>query len=172
MVGVALPSIGADLSMTQSQLQWIVSGYVLGHGGFLLLGGRASDLFGRRRVFVWALAVFATASVVSAVVRVDEAIVALRFVKGIAAAFTVPAGLSIMTTTFAEGPARNKAPSAARVASPWASSSADCSPRSRYRPPCCSPVPSRRRSCSPGSASSRGRGAHRSVSPSSTSPGR
>lgn len=109
MVGVALPSIGADLSMTQSQLQWIVSGYVLGYGGFLLLGGRASDLFGRRRVFLWALAVFATASVVSAVVQVDEAIVALRFVKGIAAAFTVPAGLSIITTTFAEGPARNRA---------------------------------------------------------------
>ncbi len=109
MVGVALPSMGADLGMDQSQLQWIVSGYVLGYGGFLLLGGRASDLFGRRTVFLAALAVFGIASVISAVVEVNSAIVALRFIKGVAAAFTVPAGLSIITTTFAEGPARNKA---------------------------------------------------------------
>ncbi|MGJ0119242.1 MFS transporter [Williamsia sp. MIQD14] len=109
MVGVALPSMGADLGMDQSHLQWIVSGYVLGYGGFLLLGGRASDLFGRRQVFLAALAVFGVASIVSAVVELDAAIIALRFVKGVAAAFTVPAGLSIITTTFAEGPARNRA---------------------------------------------------------------
>lgn len=109
MVGVALPSIGEDLHMGQSQLQWIVSGYVLGYGGLLLLGGRASDLFGRRRVFLVALGVFGVASVASAVVDVNAVIIALRFIKGIAAAFTVPAGLSIITTTFAEGPARNKA---------------------------------------------------------------
>ncbi|MDL9938311.1 MFS transporter [Gordonia sp. ABSL1-1] len=109
MVGVALPSIGADLDMGQGQLQWIVSGYVLGYGGLLLLGGRASDLFGRRRVFLSALAVFGVASVISAVVDLNGLIIALRFVKGVAAAFTVPAGLSIITTTFAEGPARNRA---------------------------------------------------------------
>ncbi|GAC69894.1 putative drug resistance protein [Gordonia soli NBRC 108243] len=109
MVGVALPSIGADLGLGQSQLQWMVSGYVLGYGGLLLLGGRASDLFGRRRVFLAALAVFGVASVVSAVVDIESVIIALRFVKGVAAAFTVPAGLSIITTTFAEGPARNRA---------------------------------------------------------------
>ncbi|WP_200799352.1 MFS transporter [Williamsia sterculiae] len=109
MVGVALPSMGGDLHMDQSQLQWIVSGYVLGYGGLLLLGGRASDLFGRRRVFLAALAVFGVASVATAVVDVNLAIIALRFVKGVAAAFTVPAGLSIITTTFAEGPARNRA---------------------------------------------------------------
>ncbi|NDZ96582.1 MFS transporter [Streptomyces sp. SID6673] len=109
MVGVALPSIGADLGMGQSQLQWIVSGYVLGYGGLLLLGGRTSDLIGRRRVFLIALGVFGVASVVSALVDIDALIVALRFVKGVAAAFTVPAGLSIITTTFAEGPARNRA---------------------------------------------------------------
>ena len=109
MVGVALPSIGADLGMDQASLQWIVSGYVLGYGGLLLLGGRASDLFGRRRVFLTALAVFAVASVLSALVDVNALIVVLRFVKGVAAAFTVPAGLSIITTTFAEGPARNRA---------------------------------------------------------------
>ncbi len=109
MVGVALPSIGADLGMTPAALQWIVSGYVLGYGGLLLLGGRASDLLGRRSVFLAAVTVFGIASVVSAMLSSPEAIVALRFVKGVAAAFTVPAGLSIITTTFAEGPARNKA---------------------------------------------------------------
>ncbi|MFL6060560.1 MAG: MFS transporter [Marmoricola sp.] len=109
MVGVALPSIGSDLGMAPSSLQWIVSGYVLGYGGFLLLGGRSSDLLGRRQVFLAAVAVFGIASVVSATLSSPEAIIALRFVKGVAAAFTVPAGLSIITTTFAEGPARNRA---------------------------------------------------------------
>jgi MFS family permease len=109
MIGVALPSIGSDLGMSPSSLQWIVSGYVLGYGGFLLLGGRAADLLGRRQVFLTAVAVFGIASVASATLSSSEAIIALRFVKGVAAAFTVPAGLSIITTTFAEGPARNRA---------------------------------------------------------------
>jgi len=109
MVGVALPSIGTDLGMSAGALQWIVSGYVLGYGGLLLLGGRSADLLGRRQVFLAAVAVFGLASVASAALSSPEAIIALRFVKGVAAAFTVPAGLSIITTTFAEGPARNKA---------------------------------------------------------------
>jgi len=109
MVGVALPSMGADLGMTPAGMQWIVSGYVLGYGGLLLLGGRAADLLGRRQVFLTAVAVFGVASVVSALLSNPEAIVSLRFIKGVAAAFTVPAGLSIITTTFVEGPARNKA---------------------------------------------------------------
>lgn len=109
MVGVALPSIGADLGMSPSALQWIVSGYVLGYGGLLLLGGRAADLLGRRSVFLVAVAAFGIASVISAFLSNDLAIIALRFLKGIAAAFTVPAGLSIITTTFAEGPARSRA---------------------------------------------------------------
>src|SRR5690242_292129 len=109
MVGVALPSIRSALGMSPSALQWIVSGYVLGYGGLLLLGGRAADLLGRRQVFLTAVAVFGIASVVSAALSSPEAIIALRFVKGVAAAFTVPAGLSIITTTFAEGPARNRA---------------------------------------------------------------
>ncbi|GAA4992937.1 hypothetical protein GCM10025734_21620 [Kitasatospora paranensis] len=62
MVGVALPSIGTDLHLSTTALQWVVSGYVLGYGGLLLLGGRAADLLGRRRVFLAALAVFAGAS--------------------------------------------------------------------------------------------------------------
>src|SRR6266542_1081252 len=109
MIGVALPSIRTDLHMSASSLQWIVSGYVLGYGGFLLLGGRASDLLGRRQVFLTAVGIFGAASVVSSVLSNDFALVALRFVKGMSAGFTVPAGLSIITTTFAEGPARNRA---------------------------------------------------------------
>jgi EmrB/QacA subfamily drug resistance transporter len=109
MVGVALPSIRASLGLTMSSLQWVVSGYVLGYGGLLLLGGRAADLLGRRRVFLAALAVFAVASLFGGLVSSPGLLIAARFVKGAAAAFTAPAGLSIITTTFAEGPERNRA---------------------------------------------------------------
>ena len=109
MVGMALPSIEADLGLTTSQLQWIVSGYVLGYGGFLLLGGRAADLLGRRRVLLIALAVFTVASALGGVVSDGTLLVITRFLKGAAAAFTAPAGLSIITTRFAEGPERNRA---------------------------------------------------------------
>src|SRR3954447_24029027 len=109
MVGVALPSMGQELHMSPSSLQWIVSAYVLGYGGLLLLGGRAADLIGRRPVFLAAVAVFGLASLVSGFMSNDTALIALRFIKGASAAFTVPAGLSIITTTFAEGPARNRA---------------------------------------------------------------
>ena len=109
MVGVALPSIRASLGLTTSSLQWVVSGYVLGYGGLLLLGGRAADLLGRRRVFLIALAVFAVASLLGGLASDAALLIAARFVKGAAAAFTAPAGLSIITTTFAEGPQRNRA---------------------------------------------------------------
>ncbi|GIH89584.1 MFS transporter [Planobispora siamensis] len=109
MVGVALPSIQADLGLSTSALQWVVSGYVLGYGGLLLLGGRTADLLGRRRVFLVALAVFAVASLLGGIVDDGGLLIAARFVKGISAAFTAPAALSIITTTFAEGPARNRA---------------------------------------------------------------
>ena len=109
MVGVALPSIRADLGLSTASLQWVVSGYVLGYGGLLLLGGRAADLLGRRRVFLAALAVFAVASLLGGLVSSGALLIAARLVKGMAAAFTAPAGLSIITTTFAEGPARNRA---------------------------------------------------------------
>src|SRR5215469_17744572 len=109
MVGVALPSIRADLGLTTSSLQWVVSGYVLGYGGLLLLGGRAADLLGRRRVFLAALAVFAIASLFGGLVSSAGLLIAARFIKGAAAAFTAPASLSIITTTFAEGPQRNRA---------------------------------------------------------------
>jgi EmrB/QacA subfamily drug resistance transporter len=109
MVGVALPSLEADLGLSTSALQWVVSGYVLGYGGLLLLGGRTADLIGRRRVFLVAIAVFAVASLLGGLGDNGTALIATRFVKGVAAAFTAPAGLSIITTTFPEGPARNRA---------------------------------------------------------------
>ncbi|MDH2416203.1 MFS transporter [Nocardioides sp. CER19] len=109
MIGVALPSIGTELDLSTSTLQWLVSGYVLGYGGLLLLGGRTADLVGRRRVFLIALGVFAVASLAGGLVSSGPLLILTRFVKGLAAAFTAPTGLSIITTTFAEGPARNRA---------------------------------------------------------------
>ncbi|GAA0387785.1 MFS transporter [Acrocarpospora corrugata] len=109
MVGVALPSIQAELGMSTAALQWVVSGYVLGYGGLLLLGGRTADLLGRRRVLLVALGVFAGASLLGGLADNGALLIAARFIKGVSAAFTAPAALSIITTTFAEGPARNRA---------------------------------------------------------------
>ncbi|MCE7006449.1 MFS transporter [Kibdelosporangium philippinense] len=109
MVGVALPAIREDLNMSTAALQWVVSGYILGYGGLLLLGGRAADLLGRRRVLLVALAIFSVGSLAAGLVSSPELLIAARFVKGVAAAFTAPAALSIITTTFHEGPARNRA---------------------------------------------------------------
>jgi EmrB/QacA subfamily drug resistance transporter len=109
MIGVALPSIREDLGLSTSSLQWVVSAYVLGYGGFLLLGGRAADLLGRRKVFLIGLAVFVVASALGGLVDDGSLLIATRFIKGVSAAFTAPAGLSIITTSFAEGATRNKA---------------------------------------------------------------
>lgn len=109
MVVVALPAIQAELGLSAATGQWLISGYVLGFGGLLLLGGRTADLLGRRRVFLAALAVFAAASLLSGLVEDGLPLLAARFLKGAAAAFTVPAGLSIITTAFAAGPVRNRA---------------------------------------------------------------
>jgi MFS family permease len=109
MVGIALPSIERDLDLSTDSLQWIVSGYVLGYGGLLLLGGRTADLIGRRKTLLVGLAVFAAASLFGTLVDSAGLLIASRFIKGAAAAFTAPAGLSIITTTFPEGPLRNRA---------------------------------------------------------------
>ncbi len=109
MVGMALPSIRTDLGLSTSQLQWVVSGYVLGYGGLLLLGGRAADMLGRRRVLLIALSVFVVASAIGGLVNDGTLLVLTRIIKGMSAAFTAPAGLSIITTTFSEGPNRNRA---------------------------------------------------------------
>jgi MFS family permease len=109
MVGVALPSIRDTLHMSTASLQWIVSGYTLGYGGLLLLGGRAADLLGRRRVFVVAVAVFAVVSLLGGLVSSPGLLIAARIIKGTAAAFTAPASMSLLTVTFPEGPLRNRA---------------------------------------------------------------
>ncbi|WP_407692194.1 MFS transporter [Pseudonocardia xinjiangensis] len=109
MMGVALPSIRAELGMSTSALQWVVSAYVLGYGGFVLLGGRAADLLGRRRMFLTWLVVFVVFSGLGGLATEAWVLVLARFVTGVAAAFMAPAGLSIITTTFAAGPARNRA---------------------------------------------------------------
>ena len=95
--------------MSTSSLQWVVSAYVLGYGGFLLLGGRAADLLGRRRMFLISLGVFIVASALGGFVDDGSLLIATRFIKGVSAAFTAPAGLSIITTSFSEGALRNKA---------------------------------------------------------------
>ena len=109
MVGVALPSIGTELHLGTESLQWIVSAYVLGYGSLLLLGGRMADLLGRRRIFLIALSVFAAASLLGGLVDDPALLIGTRFLKGLAAAFTAPAGFSIITTNFAEGRERNRA---------------------------------------------------------------
>jgi len=109
IVVVALPSIGADLSFAPSDLQWVLSAYLLSFGGLLLLGGRAADLLGRRRVFMTGTALFALASLACGLAGSVDALVAARVVQGMAAAIMTPTALSIVTTTFAEGAERNKA---------------------------------------------------------------
>ena len=109
IVNVALPSIQTGLHFSRADLQWVVNGYTLLFGGFLLLGGRAADLLGRRRVFLVALAVFAVVSAFGGLVSSPGLLIAARFVKGAAAAFTAPASMSLLTTTFPEGPMRNRA---------------------------------------------------------------
>jgi MFS family permease len=109
MMSVALPSIRAGLGLSTAELQWVVSAYVLGYGGFVLLGGRAADLLGRRRMFLVWLVVFIAFSGLGGLATEGWVLIVARFVTGVAAAFMTPAGLSIITTTFAEGRQRNKA---------------------------------------------------------------
>ena len=109
IVFVALPSIGGDLGFSDQGLQWVVSAYALTFGGLLLLGGRAADLLGRRRVFMVGLAVFASASLLCGLAWSPAALLAARAIQGVGAAIMTPTALSIISTTFPEGPERNKA---------------------------------------------------------------
>jgi len=106
---VALPSIGADLSFSEQGLQWVLSAYALTFGGLLLLGGRAADLLGRRRVFMAGVLLFTAASLGCAVAWSPEALLSARIVQGAGAAIMTPTALSIISTTFSEGSERNKA---------------------------------------------------------------
>src|SRR5512133_2772303 len=109
IVNVALPSIQKDLDLTTEQLQWIVNAYTLMFGGFLLLGGRAADLIGRRRLFLIGIALFSASSAANALANSGEVLIFARGVQGLGAALVSPAALSIITTTFAEGRDRTRA---------------------------------------------------------------
>src|SRR5579862_2925376 len=109
IVNVALPSIQTGLHFSPVSLQWIVNVYTLFFGGFLLLGGRASDLFGRQWLFMAGLAVFTGASLLNGVATSSDMLIAGRALQGFGAALVSPAALSIVTTTFAEGKERTKA---------------------------------------------------------------
>src|SRR5215217_497716 len=109
ITNVALPTIGRELEISRESLSWVVNAYALTFGGFLLLGGRAADLLGRRRVFVFGLILFALASLVGGFSESEGMLVAARAVQGLGAAILSPAALSIVTTTFRDGAERNKA---------------------------------------------------------------
>jgi EmrB/QacA subfamily drug resistance transporter len=100
VVNVALPSIGEDLAFPEGDLQWVITAYVLFTGGLLLLGGRATDLFGRRRIFLAGLTIFTGASLASGLAPSPEALIAARAAQGLGAAMLTPGGLSIVTTTY------------------------------------------------------------------------
>jgi EmrB/QacA subfamily drug resistance transporter len=107
IVNVALPSIQVDLGFSQENLQWVISAYALVFGGFLLLGGRAADLLGRRRIFIAGVIVFTVASLLAGLAWSEASLIAARALQGLGAAIISPAALSILSTTFAEGRERN-----------------------------------------------------------------
>jgi EmrB/QacA subfamily drug resistance transporter len=109
IVNVALPSIQVDLGFSQENLQWVISAYALFFGGFLLLGGRAADLLGRRRLFLTGIVLFTTASLMSGLAWSEASLIGARAFQGLGAAIITPAALSILMTTFAEGKERNAA---------------------------------------------------------------
>jgi EmrB/QacA subfamily drug resistance transporter len=109
IVNVALPSIGRSLHFAQDSLQWVITAYAITFGGFLLLGGRAGDLLGRRRMFMVGLTLFSLASLACGLANSEGLLIGARAVQGLGAALISPATLAIITTTFEEGPERNKA---------------------------------------------------------------
>src|SRR5690348_4879620 len=109
IVNVALPTIGTRLHFAESDLQWVVTAYALTFGGFLLLGGRAADLLGRRRVFMAGLSLFIAASLACALSGSGTFLIIVRGIQGLGAAVVLPAALSIIMNMFGEGAERNKA---------------------------------------------------------------
>lgn len=109
IVNVALPSIGQDLNFSQQNLQWVISAYAIVFGGFLLLGGRVADLWGRRRMFMAGVTLFTVASLLCGLAWSEASLIAFRAIQGLGGALLSPAALSILTTTFAEGRERNVA---------------------------------------------------------------
>jgi MFS family permease len=109
IVAVALPTIGADLGMRPARLEWIIAAYGLAFGGFLILGGRAGDLYGRRRLFATGLALFSAASLACGLATCGAALIAARAAQGLGAAALAPAALAILTATVPAGPERDRA---------------------------------------------------------------
>lgn len=109
IVNVALPSMSKALHFSGNNLQWVVTAYTLTFGGFLLLGGRAADLFGRRRIFIAAVSFFALMSLICGLAQNETWVIFARAFQGLAGAFMSPAALSILLTEFEEGEERNKA---------------------------------------------------------------
>src|SRR6476661_2568 len=109
IANIALPYIGRDLHMSGTNLTWIVTGYALAFGGFLLLGGRLGDLYGRRRTFILGLSIFAVASLLGGLAQSEALLLTSRGIQGLGAALASPAALALITTTFPAGPARNRA---------------------------------------------------------------
>jgi EmrB/QacA subfamily drug resistance transporter len=109
ITNVALPTIGRKLHFPETDLQWVVTAYALTFGGFLLLGGRAADMLGRRRLFMAGLAIFTAASLACALATTDTFLIIMRGIQGLGAAVLLPAALSIVMNMFAEGAERNKA---------------------------------------------------------------
>src|SRR5262245_43303358 len=107
IVNVALPSIKVDLGFSQGDLQWVISAYALFFGGFLLLGGRAADMLGRRRVFLVGIVLFTVASLLAGLAWSEASLISARAFQGLGAAIITPAALSILSTTFVEGRERN-----------------------------------------------------------------
>ena len=109
IVNVALPSIRRALHFSEQELQWVPSGYLLTYGGFMLLGGRAADLLGRRRVLVTGISVIGISSLIGGLAESSAVLIGARLAQGLGAALTLPAALSILTTSFKEGSDRTKA---------------------------------------------------------------
>ncbi|MEU6890712.1 MFS transporter [Streptomyces sp. NPDC046557] len=109
VLNVALPVLGEDLGLNRSALQWAVTAFALPSGGFLLLFGRTADLYGRKKLFLTGLALFAAASLLASLAWSPAVFLAARAIQGLGAAAIVPTGMSLLTTTFPEGPLRDKA---------------------------------------------------------------
>src|SRR5881397_1395162 len=109
IVNVALPTIKVDVGFSEQSLSWVLNAYTLMFGGFLLLGGRLADRLGRRRLFVAGITVFSVASLICGISQSEGMLLVARGLQGLGGALVSPAALSIILTTFAEGPDRNRA---------------------------------------------------------------
>ncbi|MGZ4443847.1 MAG: MFS transporter, partial [Nocardioidaceae bacterium] len=109
IANIALPYIGHDLDISRANLSWVITGYALSFGGLLLLGGRLGDLYGRRRLFMIGVSIFAVASLLGGLAQNETMLLSSRALQGLGAAIASPTALALITTTFPAGPQRNRA---------------------------------------------------------------